>query len=80
VSKVEVRHGAEQVDRGLGRALSIAVVVGVVCSVVSGATIWLLLTNPVSVANAVESGEISPLVEQLASALYQAIVSLLKYL
>lgn len=80
VSRVEVRQGGEQVDRGLGRVLSIAVLVGLVCSVVAGATIWLLLTNPVTVATAVETGEISPLVQQLASALYDALVSLLSYL
>jgi hypothetical protein len=80
VSKVQVPQVGERVDRGLGRALSIAVIIGVVCSVVAGATIWLLLTNPVTVATAVETGEISPLVEQLATALYDAIVSLLRYL
>ena len=28
----------------------------------AGATIWLLLTDPVTVADAVQSGEVSPLV------------------
>jgi hypothetical protein len=38
-----------------------------------------LLTNPVTVANAIEGGEISPLVQQLAYALYDALVGLLSY-
>jgi hypothetical protein len=80
VSRVDVRQGGEQIDRGLGRVLSIAVLVGLFCSIVAGATIWLLLTNPITVATAVETGEISPLIQQLATALYDALVSLLGYL
>ena len=43
-------------------------------------TIWLLMTDPVTVANAIEGGEISPLVRRLAEVFYQAIAGLLKYL
>jgi len=46
----------------------------------AGATIWLFLTNPVTVANAVNEGEISPLVRNLAQVLYQALSGILKYL
>lgn len=79
MSTVDVRPSG-RVERSLGRVLSIAVLVGLVCSVVAGATIWLLLTNPVTVATALETGEISPLIQQLATALYDALVSLLGYL
>ena len=34
------------------------------------ATIWLLLTNPVTVANAVNEGDVSPFVHDLAQVLY----------
>jgi hypothetical protein len=54
--------------------------IGVVAAVVAGATIWLLVTDPVTVANAVEQGELSPLVMQLAEVLYDALVGLLGYL
>ena len=57
-----------------------AVLIGVAASVVAGATIWLLLTDPITVATAVESGEVSPLVRQLADVIYNAIVGLLDYL
>lgn len=48
--------------------------------VLAAATVWLLLTNPVTVANAVNEGEISPLVRELAEALLSALSGLLKYL
>jgi hypothetical protein len=63
-----------------GRAATVAVMIGLVAAVVAGATIWLVLTDPVAVANAVESGELSPLVLQLAQVLYGALVGLLSYL
>ncbi len=62
------------------RIASVAVVIGVMAAVVAGATIWLLLTDPVTVANAVDAGEISPLVLALADIIYNALVSLLEYL
>jgi hypothetical protein len=48
--------------------------------VLAGATIWLLLTDPMTVADAVDTGEVSPLVRQLAGVLYDALAGLLKYL
>ena len=74
-----VSHG-DTVDRGFGRAVTVAVMIGIVAAVAAGATIWLLVTDPVTVANAVEQGEISPLVMQLAVVLYDALVGLLGYL
>jgi uncharacterized membrane protein (DUF441 family) len=68
------------VERGLDRVASIAVLIGVICAVIAGATIWLLVTDPVTVASAVNEGEISPLVERLAEVLYNAIAGLLRYL
>jgi hypothetical protein len=55
-------------------------VVAIVSVVLAAATIWLFLTNPVPVANAVNEGEISPLVRQLADVLVNALRGLLKYL
>jgi hypothetical protein len=48
--------------------------------VLAAATVWLFLTNPVTVANAVNEGEVSPLVRSLAAVLYGALAGLLKYL
>ena len=67
-------------QRAGGRVATVAVLVGALAAIVAGATIWLLLTDPVTVANAVDSGEISPLVLSLADILYNALVGLLDYL
>lgn len=67
-------------DRGLDRVTSLGVVIGIASSVVAGATIWLVVTDPVTVASAIESGEVSPLVKRLAEVLYDALAGLLAYL
>jgi hypothetical protein len=61
-------------------SISLAGAVGLLAAVLAGATIWLVLTDPVTVAEAVDSGEFEPLVEELASVIYNAIVGLIKYL
>jgi hypothetical protein len=67
-------------DRGLDRVTSVGVLIGVAAAVIAGATIWLLVTDPVTVANSIENGEISPLARRLAEVLYSAISGLLDYL
>jgi len=67
-------------DRGLNRVTSVGVLIGTVATVIAGATIWLLVTDPVTVANAVEDGEVSPLARRLAEVIYNAIAGLLAYL
>ena len=44
------------------------------------ATVWLFITNPVTVVTAVSEGEISPLVRDIADLLLRALEGLLKYL
>ena len=48
--------------------------------VIAGATVWLLLTDPVTVAESMESGEVTPLVQSLAGSIYDVLVRLLGYL
>ena len=67
-------------DRGLDRVTSVGVLIGVFAAIIAAATIWLLVTDPVTVASAVEEGEISPLARRLAEVLYSAIAGLLDYL
>lgn len=64
----------------MGRFATAAVFIAVVAALVAGATIWLLVTDPVTMAVAIESGEVTPLVRQLADLLYQALSGLLGYL
>jgi hypothetical protein len=60
--------------------VSLAGLIAIVSVVLAAATVWLLLTNPVTVATAVNEGEISPLVRELARVLLDALAGLLKYL
>jgi hypothetical protein len=74
------RVADENPDRGLDRVTSLGVLIGVASAVVAGATIWLVVTDPVTIASAVEDGEVSPLVRRLAEVLYNALAGLLTYL
>ena len=65
----------------IGRiSVSLFTLVAVVSILLAAATVWLFLTNPVTVANAVNEGDISPLVRNLGQVLYEALAGLLKYL
>ncbi len=66
---------------GLGRvSVSLFGVIALVSAILAIATIWLLLTDPVTVADAVNEGEVSPLVRELAQVLLTAFQGLLRYL
>jgi hypothetical protein len=60
--------------------MSLVGAVALVAIVLALATVWLFLTNPVTVATAVNEGEVSPIVRDLAQLLLQALEGLLKYL
>ena len=60
--------------------VSLFTFIALVSIVLAAATIWLFLTNPVTVANAVNEGEISPLIRNLADVLLSALGGILKYL
>jgi len=55
-------------------------VIAAVSVILAAASIWLLITNPVTVATAVNEGDVSPFVRSLAQVLYDALKGLLKYL
>ena len=66
---------------GFGRtSLSLFGTVAIVAAILASATIWLVFTDPVTVANSVNQGDVTPLVRELASSLLEAINGLLKYL
>ena len=64
--------------KGIGASLFTCI--ALVSIMLAGATIWLFLTNPITVANAVNEGDVSPLIRNLAQVIYQALSGLLKYL
>jgi hypothetical protein len=59
---------------------SLVGIVGILAVVLAGATIWLLLTDPVTVAESVDTGAVTPLVSTLAARIFEALRGLLKYL
>ena len=78
---VDQSSGTSLAMMGLARmSLSLFGAVAVISAILATATIWLVLTDPVTVANSVNQGDVSPLVRQLASAVYEALKGLLKYL
>ncbi|MCE2514480.1 MAG: hypothetical protein J4F37_05610 [Acidobacteria bacterium] len=60
--------------------LSLVGIIGVLAATLAGATIWLLLTEPLTVADAMNEQDLTPLVRELASILYAALRSLLRFL
>ena len=64
--------------KGVGASLFACI--AIVSIVLAAATIWLFLTNPITVATAVNEGDVSPLVKSIAAVLLQALSGILKYL
>ncbi|MEZ5317879.1 MAG: hypothetical protein R2752_10810 [Vicinamibacterales bacterium] len=61
-------------------SVSLVGVIGVLAAMVAGSFIWLLLTDPVQVANAVETGEVAPVIQALGAVLYNALKGLFRFL
>jgi hypothetical protein len=61
-------------------SFSVVGLIGVLALIIAGATIWLVLTDPVTVAETVDAGEVSPLVRTLATTIFEALRGLMKYL
>lgn len=60
--------------------LSLLGVAALLSAALAGATIWLLFTEPVTVADAVSEQDVTPIVRELADLLYDAVLSLLRFL
>jgi hypothetical protein len=54
--------------------------IAVLSVLLAASTVWLFLTNPINVANAVNEGDVSPLIRNLADALFSALRGLLRWL
>jgi hypothetical protein len=61
-------------------SVSLVAVIGVMAATVAGATIWLLLTDPVSVATAVSTGDVGPVMQAIGAVIFDAIRGLFKFL
>ena len=54
--------------------------VGLLAATIAGATIWLLVTDPVTVSDAVAKGDVSAIVTALGGVLRGALSGIFKYL
>jgi hypothetical protein len=61
-------------------SVSLSAGIAALAAIFAGALIWLMLSDPITVADAVETGQVTPLLIELANVIYQALLSLLDYL
>lgn len=64
-------------------SVSLIAAIGIVAATLAGATIWLLLTDPVRGADSVSAlsaGDIGPFVRALGTVIYDALRGLFRYL
>jgi hypothetical protein len=60
--------------------LTVASVVGMGTSAAAALTAWLLVTQPLTVANAVNARDLAPLLQAMAGALADALSVVIRYL
>ena len=61
-------------------SVSLSAGVALVAAIFAAALIWLLVSDPVSVADAVNEGGTTSLILELGRVIYQALLGLLDYL
>ena len=61
-------------------SVSLFTAVAAISVVLAAGTVWLILTSPVTVANAINEGDVTPFVRELANVLLNVLSGLLKYL
>jgi hypothetical protein len=61
-------------------SVSLVAIIGVFAATVAGAIVWLLFTDPVTVANSVSSGDVGPVVQAIGTVIVNALRGLFKYL
>ena len=64
-------------------SVSLVAIIGLMAATIAGATIWLLLTDPVRTADAASDlaqGNVSPFLSAIGDVIYGALQGLFKYL
>jgi hypothetical protein len=61
-------------------SLKAAGAVAVMCVVLAASTIWLVLSDPIDVATAVNTGDLAPVYTFISRALVDALQAVLRYL
>ena len=66
---------------GLARwSVSLVAIIGVFAATIVGAIVWLIFTDPVTVANSVSSGDVGSVVQAIGTVIVNALRGLFKYL
>ena len=60
--------------------LGVVGAIGLLSMVLAAAVVWLFLTDPITVANAVSESDVTPFMRDLAAVLLAALQGLLQYL
>jgi hypothetical protein len=66
--------------RAVRWGMSLVAMIGLLAATIAGATIWLLITDPVTVSDAVSKGDVSPIISALGGVLAGALRGIFKYL
>jgi hypothetical protein len=66
--------------RAVRWGMSMVAMIGVLAATIAGATIWLLITDPVTVSDAVAKGDVSPIINALGGVLMGALRGIFGYL
>jgi len=61
-------------------SISLVAIIGLLAATIAGATIWLLVSDPAAVANAVATGEVTPVMKAIGAVIFDALKGLFKYL
>jgi hypothetical protein len=64
-------------------SVSLVAIIALMAATIAGATIWLLLTDPVKTADAASDlvqGNVTPFMQAIGTVLYDALSGLFKYL
>jgi multidrug resistance efflux pump len=61
-------------------SVSLVAVIGLLAATIAGAAIWLIVSDPVSVANAVSTGDVTPIMQAIGAVIFDALKGLFKYL
>jgi membrane protein YqaA with SNARE-associated domain len=61
-------------------SVSLVALLGIAAATIAAATIWLVFTDPVTVANAVSTGDVGPVVQALGTVIANALRGLFRYL
>jgi hypothetical protein len=61
-------------------SVSLVAVIGLTAATIAGAAIWLMVTDPITVANAVSTGDVLPIMRAIGSVILDALRGLFQYL